>query len=179
MKKTSLLALAMIGPFAFLTPAHAGEKEPAASASQTNLAKVFEGKLTDAAGKPVKTDSIAKAKYVAVYFSAHWCPPCRKFTPELVKFVNANRKDGNFEVVLVSSDKDAKAMHEYMSGTKMPWAGTLGATAKLGSVGEGVPGIPHLRVFDAAGKVVIDTDYDKEVYPTVVLAKLKSLIGAK
>ncbi len=179
MKKTTLLALAMIGPFAFLTPAQAGEKASTSTSARTDLAKVFDGKLTDAEGKPVKSENLAKAKYVAVYFSAHWCPPCRKFTPELVKFVNENRKNGNFEVVLVSSDQDAKHMQEYMSGAKMPWAGTLGQNADLGSVGEGVPGIPHLRVFDSSGKVVIDTDYNKQVYPTVVLTKIKSLIDTK
>ncbi len=28
------------------------------------------------------------ARYVAFYFSAHWCPPCRSFTPQLVQTYN-------------------------------------------------------------------------------------------
>jgi nucleoredoxin len=176
MKKTSLLALSLIGPFAFLTPAHAAEKEvaPAKAAAKVDLAKIFDGKLTDAEGKPVKTDNLKKAKYVAVYFSAHWCPPCRKFTPELVKFVNENRKDGNFEVVFVSSDKGADAMKEYMAGTKMTWGAVLGKEVKGSGVGDDIRGIPHLRVFDAEGNVAIDSMKDgKYVGPNYVLSELK------
>lgn len=176
MKKTSLFALAMIGPFAFLTAASAAEKAPAGikADAKRDLAKIFDGKLVDGEGKPVKTDNLKKAKYVAVYFSAHWCPPCRAFTPKLVKFVEDNRKDGNFEVVFVSSDRSKKDMLEYMSGTKMAWGGVLRRDAKIEDVGAGFNGIPHLRVFDAEGKVAIDTDYDKGVYPATVLEKLKA-----
>jgi nucleoredoxin len=176
MKKTSLLALSLIGPFAFLTPAHAAEKAPAGinADAKRDLAKIFDGKLTDGEGKPVKTDNLKKAKYVAVYFSAHWCPPCRKFTPELVKFTNDNRKDGNFEVVFVSSDRSEKDMLGYMTEAKMPWGGVMKKGAKLDDVGGGFSGIPHLRVFDAEGKVAIDTDYDKGMYPAKVLEELKS-----
>ena len=40
---------------------------------------------------------------VGLYFSAHWCPPCQFFTPELVKYYEklkaASKK---FEVVFIS-----------------------------------------------------------------------------
>ncbi|KAJ1524214.1 hypothetical protein ONE63_010734 [Megalurothrips usitatus] len=43
---------------------------------------------------------------IGVYFSAHWCPPCKAFTPQLVATYNAVRERGhNFEVVFVSSDR--------------------------------------------------------------------------
>lgn len=174
MKKTSILALSLVGSFAFLVPAQASEKAPAKAVAKIDLAKTFDGKLTDGEGKPVSSENLKKAKYVAVYFSAHWCPPCRKFTPQLVQFVKENRKDGNFEVVFVSSDKSKDAMKEYMHGTGMTWGGVMGRGASLDGVNAGISGIPHLRVFDSEGKVAIDTDYNAGVYPTVVLEKLKA-----
>jgi len=55
-----------------------------------------------------------KDKYLMLYFSAHWCPPCRAFTPKLSKAyekMKAERDD--FELVFVSSDKDEGAFNEY------------------------------------------------------------------
>jgi nucleoredoxin len=38
-------------------------------------------------GTKVKAkDALSSKKLVAFYFSAHWCPPCRGFTPVLKKF---------------------------------------------------------------------------------------------
>ena len=38
-------------------------------------------------GSKVKASvALADKKVVAFYFSAHWCPPCRGFTPVLKKF---------------------------------------------------------------------------------------------
>ena len=55
-----------------------------------------------------------------LYFSAHWCPPCRGFTPELVKVYNELKKTrSDMELVFVSSDRDEAAFHEYFAG--MPW----------------------------------------------------------
>jgi thiol-disulfide isomerase/thioredoxin len=34
-------------------------------------------------------EEVMKAKVVAFYFSAAWCPPCRGFTPILSKFYDA------------------------------------------------------------------------------------------
>ena len=42
--------------------------------------------LTDAAGaKHATADKMADVEAVGIYFSAHWCPPCRGFTPKLVE----------------------------------------------------------------------------------------------
>lgn len=177
MKKTSLLLLALL---ALPLSSHAAPKEakaPAAApapAAKRDLAKIFADKLKDAEGKPVKSDSIAKAKYTLVYFSAHWCPPCRAFTPKLVEFTHKHRKDGNFEVVFVSSDRDEKAMLGYMTEAKMPWGGMLGRGAKLDALDEGITGIPTLRLFDSDGKLVADSYVDgKYVGPQHVLKELE------
>lgn len=181
MKKTSLLALSFIGPFAFLTASASGKSSAAApkttvsaSSAKVDLAKVFDGKLVDADGKPVKTDNLRKAKYVAVYFSAIWCGPCRQFTPKLVEFAKEHGKDDRIQFVFVSADRSQKDMLKYMTMDKMPWGGVLGGAGKWQGVADGTNGIPHLRVYDAEGKIAIDTDYDGGVGPTTVLAQLKA-----
>jgi thiol-disulfide isomerase/thioredoxin len=53
---------------------------------------------------------------------ARRCPPCRGFTPLLVEAYNELRTAGRaFEVVFVSSDRDAGAMRGYMRDASMPW----------------------------------------------------------
>jgi len=42
-----------------------------------NLIQVKDGKA-----EPFKAGE--KPKFTAIYYSAHWCPPCRAFTPKLV-----------------------------------------------------------------------------------------------
>jgi len=60
------------------------------------------------------------ADVVGIYFSAHWCPPCRGFTPVLVDFHQKLVKEGKkFQVVFVSSDRDAASFKEYYD--TMPW----------------------------------------------------------
>jgi hypothetical protein len=43
---------------------------------------LFGPTLVQREGGPVPTSEL-DGKYVFVYFSAHWCPPCRMFTPLL------------------------------------------------------------------------------------------------
>ena len=57
-----------------------------------------------------------------MYFSAHWCPPCRGFTPELAQFyVKTRAMVGNdkLEIIFVSSDRDEASWKEYFA--EMPW----------------------------------------------------------
>ena len=50
------------------------------------FAQMFGDKLkVDQSGTLGNTEELLKDKVVGIYFSAHWCPPCRSFTPELIK----------------------------------------------------------------------------------------------
>lgn len=72
----------------------------------------------------VKTsEALAGKKAVGLYFSAHWCPPCRRFTPQLVDVYNKLKAEhpdpDSFEFVFVSSDRDAASFGDYFA--EMPW----------------------------------------------------------
>ena len=57
---------------------------------------------------------------VGLYFSAHWCPPCRGFTPKLADvYKELNGLEKSFEIVFLSSDKSEDAFKEYFN--EMPW----------------------------------------------------------
>merc|ERR1711939_1243973 len=65
------------------------------------------------------SDLKGDGKVIGLYFSAHWCPPCRQFTPMLVDAYKKHLKAKNLEVIFVSSDKSPQEFAEYY-GT-MPW----------------------------------------------------------
>jgi nucleoredoxin len=95
------------------------------------------------------------------YYTASWCGPCRAFTPELVKFYNEHKNE-NFELVLISSDRDEKSMEAYAEKNKMPWPhlkfDQLG-TFK-GKFNHGVRGIPSVIVCDLEGNIVTNNGRD-------------------
>lgn len=95
---------------------------PSLVQAQTDaLDKLFGSELKTAAKKSVSADKLSD-KIIGVYFSAHWCPPCRTFTPKLVEFYNSLNKQGKpFELVFVSSDRDESSMYKYMEEMHMPW----------------------------------------------------------
>lgn len=96
-----------------------------------------------------------EAPLIGVYFSAHWCPPCKAFTPMLASFYEAaNKTKKQIEIIFASSDSDEGQYNEYYN--TMPWiAIPFGDEAKkLLSETYGVEGIPTFIVFDNKGKVV-------------------------
>lgn len=54
-------------------------------------------------------------------FSAHWCPPCRTFTPILSEFYEQLKEEdeGALEVVFASTDSDIDSFNSYYG--EMPW----------------------------------------------------------
>ena len=131
-----------------------------------------------------KADGIdlSSKKYVAFYYSAHWCPPCRAFTPELSKFYDKmQRKHGDdFELVFVSSDKSEDAMAEYMEWGDMefPALAYKGQAAKMMRP-LAARGIPYLVVLDNSGKEVLGKGKEDWVHPGQILPELKDLLETK
>lgn len=110
-------------------------------------------------------------KYIALYFSAHWCGPCRHFTPKLAEWYSAGGSRDT-EIVFVSSDKDAAAYEDYFKA--MPWLAlpfNPDRNAQLRSR-FGVQGIPTLIVFDGSSGALITDEArdDVENDPATALA---------
>ena len=126
-------------------------------------------------------EAIGKKKLIALYFSAHWCAPCRKFTPQLIEFYNrVAPQHPEFEIVLVSADRSPFGMETYLRETQMPWPAVdfakLPGKAALQKYGG--TNIPCLVVLDASGKVILDTYVDKKyVGPEKVLTALDAIFA--
>jgi nucleoredoxin len=72
--------------------------------------------LVTRAGSIIPTSTALEGcKYVAVYCSAHWCPPCRQFTPLLGQFFKAHAAALKVAVVFASGDRDEKSFKDYFS----------------------------------------------------------------
>ncbi|KAL6189863.1 hypothetical protein ACLB2K_036264 [Fragaria x ananassa] len=131
-------------------------------------------------GDQVKVETL-KGKKLGLYFSASWCGPCQRFTPDLVETYNALASKGDFEVIFVSADEDEESFNGYFS--KMPWlAIPFSDSEARDSLDEQfkVRGIPHLvflceegRVRNASG-VEIVREYGADGYPFTI-ERLKEL----
>lgn len=126
--------------------------------------------LTKSGLRPTN-DVLSDKRAVLIYFSAHWCPPCKQFTPVLAEtYKRYSAKD--VEVVFVSSDRDVGSFDGYYG--EMPWT-TLpfadrGRQATLSSK-FGVNGIPMLTVLRGDGTLAPGMNARSDVHSTQDLAK--------
>lgn len=134
------------------------------AAEATGFLQYFGGNDIDLSSKSGTDVETVKAstlngdadKIVGFYFSAHWCPPCKAFTPNLVSIYKKNKEaNKDFEIVFISSDNDADAFNDYYK--EMPW---LALPYELRDLKNAlskkfkVQGIPTLVFMDGTGKVV-------------------------
>jgi nucleoredoxin len=119
--------------------------------------ELFGAELITQEGAKATKDALQKPKAVLVYFSAHWCPPCRGFTPVLVEAYK-NYTGGDVEVIFVSSDRDQGSFDEYFA--EMPWMAVPYADRQRKeaiSQKFGVRGIPMLVVLNGDdGKLIVE-----------------------
>lgn len=125
-------------------------------APEGGLEALLGPRLLTADGEEVSIRELENKK-VGIYFSAHWCPPCRIFTPKLVETYNTLQAgDKPFEIVFVSSDRSAEAMREYMEEFEMSWLALPFDSEQRDALAQryGVRGIPTLVVVDADGQTL-------------------------
>ena len=121
-----------------------------------NFSSELGSSLVDNSGKSVSvSSSLSSRAGVALYFSAHWCPPCRQFTPILADAYKKTFKAKGLEIIFVSSDRDEIDFKEYFAS--MPWLALPFSERRLkDSLAQkfGISGIPALLVFDGQGRLV-------------------------
>jgi len=104
----------------------------------------------------VSTSVLNESDCVGIYFSAHWCPPCRGFTPQLAQIYNSIKAaGGKFEIVFASSDQDEAGFEDYYS--TMPWLALPYSQRDIKaalSAQYSVNGIPSLILLDRNGAVI-------------------------
>jgi nucleoredoxin len=160
---------------------------PTPAAPTNKIVDRLSGKLVLWNGSELETfdaSALRARKYLAVYFSASWCGPCREFTPKLVNWYKQQKAERDtFEVIFVSRDHSKDAMVEYMKQDAMPWPALSFAKADQRSsplekyAGRG---IPCLVVIDPEGKVISHSYKGEEfIGPSKVIKDLEGLLAAE
>jgi len=157
---------------------------PAEKQAPSKFKEMLDGKLVALNGKRVgKYEMAEEPTHYAFYFSAHWCPPCRAFTPKLVSFYNEQAgKKKQFEIILVSSDNSEDEMEEYIKTESMPWpAIAYRSLERMKEIQKySGNGIPCLVLVDREGKV-LSHSYEGQTYvgPTKVMNDIPGMTAAK
>ena len=153
-----------------------GSADAIAGAAKGNLVRLQNGNLVSC-----YDEELAPKQIYGLYFSAHWCGPCRKFTPQLVAYYNQIARDHpEFEIIFVSADKSAEGMATYMREGRMPWpAIEYNKLANVPTLQKYAgSGIPDLVIVDASGKVLADSYVSgKYVGPARVLDDLSTIFA--
>ena len=153
-----------------------GSADAIAGAAKGNLVRLQNGNLVSC-----YDEELAAKQIYGLYFSAQWCGPCRKFTPQLVAYYNQVTHDHpEFEIIFVSFDKSADGMAAYMRDDNMPWpAIEYGKIANVPALQKYAgKGIPDLVIVDASGKVLADSFVGgKYVGPGRVLDDLNAIFA--
>ncbi|CAE8630445.1 unnamed protein product, partial [Polarella glacialis] len=129
-------------------PASPAAAAPAAAAPAAGGLEALLGpQLLTKTGLQNSRQALGGASVVALYFSGHWCPPCRAFTPQLVAALTGNRFP-QLAVVFVSSDRDQASFQSYYG--EMPWLAVPFGSMQQQMLGAHfqVRGIPCLVVLD-------------------------------
>ncbi|PTX94188.1 thioredoxin-like domain-containing protein [Opitutus sp. ER46] len=138
--------------------------------SQSRVAATLKGKLAVLAGERLvdfEPGNRVEPEFYLIYFGAHWCGPCRQFSPDFVRQYHALKQSipDLFEVIFVSSDETDKDQLTYMREAKMPWPAVK--FRRLESVAAierwAGPGIPCVVLLNRDGEMLFHS-YKGETY---------------
>jgi thiol-disulfide isomerase/thioredoxin len=117
------------------------------------------------------------------YFGAHWCHPCREFSPTLLEEYRQlkKRKPDRFELVFVSDDRSSDEQALYIRELGMPWPfikySAIGSVPSVEHANG--PAIPDLVVLTRDGDVIFNSFHGAAyVGPQSVLEDAEHLLDA-
>jgi nucleoredoxin len=119
------------------------------------FSQLLGAKLVSKDGEVATDEALSGKTAVGIYFSAHWCPPCRGFTPKLAQMYNDTFKGKGMEIVFASSDRDEGAFGEYFA--EMPWLALPFSERELKeklSKKYKVQGIPSFVILGPDGNII-------------------------
>jgi thiol-disulfide isomerase/thioredoxin len=154
----------------------------AAVPGSDKMKAMFDGKLVryeNGSLRPYEVADLRHIRYYLLYYSAHWCGPCRKFTPELVSFYHQFKaKNPEIEVIFISSDYSAQDMEEYMKSTGMPWPAVRHDAVDKNLRSLAGSGIPWLGIYSDAAEPISSNGRDKKwVNPAAVITAFAEAIA--
>ena len=121
----------------------------------TELLNKAEPHLLKTNGEKATLKPEARKKHTLIYWSAGWCGPCRKFTPELIKYYNEQGGGKEFEIIMVSVDRGEENMWKYVKSNKMPWLhANFNERRNIGFKAYAKGGIPRMMIIDGEGEVL-------------------------
>lgn len=162
-------------------PPRWGESESVVAKSLRKRLQVWD----DAKGKLVEFDpgERPEPEIYLVYFSAHWCGPCRRFTPKLIEAYHELKSNPAyarvFELVFVSNDHSSAEQATYVRENGMPWP-----LLKFSQLGRVKPlerwegnGIPCLVAVTKTGELLYHSYRGSEYLgPDHVLTRFRELL---
>jgi thiol-disulfide isomerase/thioredoxin len=141
------------------------------------LLEELQGKLLEpTSGKPAALPANAAPRYLVFYRGAGWCPPCRQFSPTLLKtYKELKPQYPDFELIFLSDDHSISDLQKYVKEEGFPWLAVPQTRLKELQIVSPALGrsIPQLLVMDRHGKVVLDSI---QMDRAVALKRLEALL---
>lgn len=125
----------------------------------------------DVRGRDGSAIPVQAGEVVLFYFSAHWCPPCKQFTPMLANIHRTvsgefgGKADSRYtatppqplHVIFVSSDKSDAEMKAYMAESHGNWSYVSFGSSGVATLSQHfrVQGIPSVQVCSPNGTPVV------------------------
>ena len=109
-------------------------------------------------------NALKDVKIFVLYFSAHWCPPCRQFTPLLARQFEASQSEKS-QIIFVSGDRSLQEQLEYMREAHGNWPAVPCQSQLQMNLNSNfqIRGIPSVIVINATNGEIISRDGRQEI----------------